>query len=289
MDYFSNPLVGMRWFAIGFGVLILCTSVIPAIFLKEKAETSLAKDKKIPLLRSFKETLQCKPFMILIFIMVFGGLAGNIFSNLGLYAQIYLLYDGDTMAGAILAGWISIVWQICYITSIPIGERLFRRFGKIQLFIWVNALTFVGGLTKIWLYNPDYPYLVLLIPVLMAPGFAVTSYLFPSMMADVCNYDELHTGERREGMFGATGAWFYKVAFSFSGVLSGLLLVTIGFDEQLGGNQSTTTLFWLLYGMVLGSCLSPAIGIICLLRYPLTEKVMTECSRILGERRDELT
>lgn len=283
-DFFSSPMAGMRAFAIGFGVLMLCTALLPAIFLRERNPQRVAAQKKVPLLRSMKETLQCRPFIRLLIILVFGGLAGSIFSQLGMYANIYLLYEGNTKSGAILGGFISIVFQVVYLASIPLGVRLSRMNGKAKVYMAAMALTYVGGLTKLWIYNPDMPYLVLLLPFFSAPGAAIHSYMFSSMMTDVCNYDEWKTGERREAMFAGVGGWFYKLSFSLSGVLSGALLVAIGFDEQLGGGQSTTTLFWLLYGMILGSCLPPVISILALLRWPLTPKVMEECAAELEQR-----
>ena len=54
------------------------------------------------------------------------------------------------------------------------------------------------------------------------------------MVADVCDYDELKTGQRREGMFGAIYWWMVKIGMSVAGLLTGLMLNASGFDVALG-------------------------------------------------------
>ena len=53
------------------------------------------------------------------------------------------------------------------------------------------------------------------------------------MTADVCDLDELHSGKRREGIFGAIYWWMVKVGFAFAGMLTGAILSAVGFDPAL--------------------------------------------------------
>ena len=53
-----------------------------------------------------------------------------------------------------------------------------------------------------------------------------------SMTADVCDLDELKTGERREGTIGAVYWWMVKFGGAFAGLLSGLIMTFVGFDEK---------------------------------------------------------
>ena len=42
------------------------------------------------------------------------------------------------------------------------------------------------------------------------------------MISDVCDYDELETHERREGVFGAIYWWMVKVGMALAGLLTGV-------------------------------------------------------------------
>jgi hypothetical protein len=58
-----------------------------------------------------------------------------------------------------------------------------------------------------------------------------------SLIADVCDDDELKNGHRREGMFGAIYGWSMKASFALSFVLIGIFLEGIGFDPQWGSTR----------------------------------------------------
>ena len=52
-----------------------------------------------------------------------------------------------------------------------------------------------------------------------------------SMTADVIDLDELNTGKRREGIFGAIYWWMVKFGFAIAGGLSGVIMSLVGFDS----------------------------------------------------------
>ena len=51
------------------------------------------------------------------------------------------------------------------------------------------------------------------------------------MTADVIDLDELKTGLRREGTFGAIYWWMVKFGFAIAGGLSGVIMSSVGFDS----------------------------------------------------------
>ena len=283
-DFFSSPLVGMRWVAVGLGLLMLVTVPWAAVFLRERNPQQIAAQKRIPLLKNLVSTFGNKPFLAIIVILVFAQLAKNVFDQLNLYAKIYVLYDGDTKAGALLAGWLSVVYFGVFMVSIGLGSKLAQRFSKRAVMFGAAGLTFLTGFAKLVLYNPDHPYLILLIPFLAAPTGAVASFMINAMMADVAFYDQWRTGMRREAMFTATAAWLGKLSFSLSGLLSGAVLVATGFDVSLAGAQSEFTKRWLIIGMVLGSCIPAVITFGALLFYKLGPDLMEQCRREIAAR-----
>jgi glycoside/pentoside/hexuronide:cation symporter, GPH family len=52
------------------------------------------------------------------------------------------------------------------------------------------------------------------------------------MTADVCDLDELNTGKRREGIFGAIYWWMVKLGFAIAGLLSGIIMSYVGFTPN---------------------------------------------------------
>ncbi|NIV45510.1 MAG: MFS transporter, partial [Gammaproteobacteria bacterium] len=93
-------------------------------------------------------------------------------------------------------------------------------------------------------YNPDHPYWLLFAAPLVAFGVGSLFTLMGSMIADVCDYDELETGQRREGVFGAIYWWMVKIGMALAGLLTGIMLNASGFDVELEA-QPEKTLFLL--------------------------------------------
>ena len=69
--------------------------------------------------------------------------------------------------------------------------------------------------------------------------------MVPSMIADVCDIDELQTGTRREGMFSGIYWWIQKLGMAGASVLSGVLLVWTGFNVAFGAHQAAKTLLYM--------------------------------------------
>jgi len=107
-----------------------------------------------------------------------------------------------------------------------------------------------------------------------------------SMIADICDLDEVKTGLRREGMFGASYSWACKAGISLTMVLSGYMLKWSGFDAEVDVQpEGVITTMRLLYMFVpMGF-----VGLAALLLafYPLSEKRIQEIQAALAERDQE--
>ena len=63
----------------------------------------------------------------------------------------------------------------------------------------VVSIGLVGALSNFFLYNKEFPYLLLISQILAAPVSAGFWTITASMKADICDDDELRNGSRREG------------------------------------------------------------------------------------------
>jgi GPH family glycoside/pentoside/hexuronide:cation symporter len=89
----------------------------------------------------------------------------------------------------------------------------------------------VVGYILLWfLFVPGKPYLFLFALPFFSFGIGSLFTLMMSMTADVIDLDELNTGLRREGLFGAIYWWMVKFGFAIAGLLSGAILSIVGFD-----------------------------------------------------------
>ena len=158
------------------------------------------------------------------------------------------------------------------------------RIGKRRTFLITISLSLLGYAMKWFGYNPDHPYWLLFATPLIAFGVGSLFTLMGSMISDVCDYDELGTHQRREGVFGAIYWWMVKIGMSLAGLLTGVLLKVSKFDLALGSGQEAQTLFLLRIFDVGIPVITSAIAIWIIARYSLTESRVYEIRKELDNR-----
>ena len=148
-----------------------------------------------------------------------------------------------------------------------------------------TGISIVGYLLKWVCYTPEHPWMLLLPAPLMAFSLGGLFTLMGSMIADVCDLDELETHERREGMFGSIYWWIVKLGMAAALAIGGVLLNVTGFDVALGGNQTESTLFLMRVFDIVIPVIGSAIAIWMIASYPITEEKAHEVREALEARR----
>ncbi len=298
-DLFTDTVHGARVLAVWVGGSICVLGIIPAIFCREKfaslpdvEETGNESSD----LRSFwghaedffkgvGTTFKCRPFVKLCSatFLVFNGF--QLGASFSLYVIIYYVFLGaDEKAGA-LFGWFGTLTAICTLGVIPLTAWISTKIGKRKTFLITISISLVGYAMKWVGYDPDHPYWLLASCPFVAFGTGSLFTLMGSMVADVCDYDELESNERREGVFGAIYWWMVKVGMALAGLLTGVLLKVSGFDVALGAAQSEKTLFLLRVFDVGVPLFTSALAIWVMATYSITEAKAHEIRRELEQRK----
>ena len=119
---------------------------------------------------------------------------------------------------------------------------------------------------------------------LFAFGIGGLFTLMTSMTADVCDLDELDNGKRREGTFGAIYWWMVKFGFAIAGLMSGLILKIVGFDQAVAV-QAPEALDGLRLAYILVPITGTLIAMAVMKNYDLTEERAHEVRLELEARR----
>ena len=281
----GGPIVGMKIVCTGFGVIFALSAIICALVCKEKKFEEIKKQPKVKLLDGFRLTCQNKSFLILVssFVLVFLGF--NVVQAFGQYILIYYIFGDNTdIASKVLMynGWVWSGVSIIGVTQLPFISRFL---GKKKTLTLAFALMLLGNLLKIVCYSQPYPYLVVIPTALLALGMVVCFSIVYSLLADICDEDELVTGKRREGMYYAVYGWWTKLAMSVAILGGGILLKYIGYDPKLE-LQTDSALYWLRFWEISWSVVLCGIAILIFKKYPLTEDRAYEIKGILEERRE---
>lgn len=254
---FDDMVDGAAGLAVIVAIVVAVVGVLPALFLKERfagvaaaeaGERGIESIAAIVLrnlsgfFRGFGVTIRSKPFLKLCLatFLVFNGFM--MVSSFQFYVIIYYVFGGDTVRGAEYAGWAGTVQSIATFGVIALTAWLGTRLGKKRTFYVAIGVSMVGYALKWFCYNPDIPWLVVLPAPLLAFGLGGLFTILPSMIADVVDYDELQTRERREGMYGSIFWWVVKLGMAAALAAGGFLLNATGFDVALAGNQAAHTI-----------------------------------------------
>ncbi len=140
-----------------------------------------------------------------------------------------------------------------------------------ELWGMLNGAGFINFIKVCWFIAKSH-YLLLLCAPFIVFGLGSIFTIFLSMLADICDLDELETGERREGMFTAVYWWMVKMGLALAGLLGGIMLAWTGFEQGKGLGQSLHTLFWMRIFDVSIPIIASIIAIIFITTMKFTEE-----------------
>jgi GPH family glycoside/pentoside/hexuronide:cation symporter len=301
LDSFDDIIEGAGWLAIIIAAFTLTVGVLPALLLKERFVVPPASqpmpdsisdpnDKSIRgaikgFFKGFLITLKFKPFLYLCVatFLVFNGF--QLVASFQIYVIIYYVFAGDQAMGAEYFGWAGTMMAGTTFAVIFFVSWLATKIGKKRAFYYATAVSMVGYSLKWFFYNPDYPWLVLVPAPFMAFGLGALFTLMGSMIADVCDMDELNTHERREGMYGSIFWWVVKLGMAVALAGGGILLNYTGFDVKLGGAQSEETIYLMRIFDAFIPTLCSGLAIWMVYKYPITEQKAHEIREELEKRR----
>ena len=175
------------------------------------------------------------------------------------------------------------IGQILGFASTPFLVTMATRLGKKNAMLIGQATAMVGYALSWVCITPTMQYLQLLPPILIFPGLNAVWLLNQSVMADICDIDELHSGRRREGMFGAAMTLIFKFSMGLAPVLVGYMLFWSGFREAASTQtDSTLQAMRIFYAGIPILCLTISMVLTSFL--PISERDAREVRRLLDER-----
>ena len=285
-DIFPDLLTGLRWISAASGLICIGCALVLALNCRERDDAFTRAQPKTPFLQSVRETISNGPFLLLVLGIVTVILCmPMLVASLGLYINVYYLFDGDKKTGAAYAAAFSSMMVVLKFVILPVGVQLVKRYGKIRVIEWTLWLGLAASLLKFVIYTPAAPWLQFVNALLLGPSVAVFWLLVDPMKADCADYDEWKTGRRRSGSYAAVANWIEKASMTVTLLGSGLLLDWSGFDAALGKNQPENTIPFLRLCFATVPTLAYTIALVCLRLYPLTDARMEEIRREISSRR----
>lgn len=287
---FASVMHGVRALTVLIAVVVFMgLGTLPGLLVRERfvasAGRASAARRRPGFWRSCVATLRNRAMLVLMTLVLLNLVASMFTSGLDFYLLVYYVCGGNLLEGSTWKALLSSAFAVVGVISVGLLAWLARRVDKRNALMIVYVMVAVGGIGKWFFFREDLPWLCLLVPLLCGPIFTANDMIARSMIADICDQDELEHGARREGIFGAMHGWVGKTAAGLAifGSLGTLNLV--GFDAAKGAAQDPEALLRIRYILVVATTLPALLAIAVLRFYPLNEARMTEIRAALEKRR----
>lgn len=227
----GNEADGMRYVSIMVAALLIPLSIWWTSKLREPGFQRVQKQAKTSFWKDMKHAARNRNFILLTLTIFTLAMGFNFVSLLGSYIPIFYVFEGDKAAGSWLLGINGTIWAITGVLAVFPLNLISPRIGKRNTLVVAIILMSLAQLSKIVCYNPHYPYLIIIPTILLSAGMLFFFTLGSSMVGDICDEDDLKTGQRTEGSFYSIFWWFIKMGTALASFVTGALIVFTMFDE----------------------------------------------------------
>lgn len=282
-EYFPNIGVGAFWVTIGVSVVVLIAGLIPTFGCKENLE--IEEQEPIKILPAIKYTMTNKPFVILFISYVTIIVALFSAQSIAPLIMLHYVFEGSEQAVGKFAGLLGTMAVIISYGSMFFIGYLSSKYNKRAAMMIGLGFVLAGTILNYFAIDPRWPWAMYAAGAVTFIGMQGCWLMIDSMVADVCDDDELQTGRRREGMFSSVKGFALKAAQGLTFGLGGYMATAAGYDQHAvdasGLDEGTAIkMKALLIGF---QALGLVIAIVLMWRYPISRERAEETQRKLEE------
>ena len=227
-----------------------------------------------------------KPLRILAFFFIISFAMMAIGNSAGSY---YILYnvEGTAEQTAIYMG-LGSVPAFIFMPMVPAIKRQIGKRGMFYFFLSIGIM----GMVMLYIISvvPSLKHMIWLVYIaqfIKSTGIIVTTGYMWALIPEVISYGEYTTGKRISGIVNALTGIFYKAGMALGGIVPGVVLSFVGFDEANAVSQSAFAkqgILWLV-------CVIPAIllllGMFIISKYELTDEVIDDINKKIEARHNK--
>jgi GPH family glycoside/pentoside/hexuronide:cation symporter len=197
--------------------------------------------------RAFRDVWRNPHARLLLLVFGIESLGAATIGVLTPYVAQYVVKRAD-IAPAVIGAY-----MLATFISVPLWLPLSRRFGKKALWLASMLLTAVSFGSMFFLTEGA---VALMTVLAIAAGTAAScgAMMGPSIQADVIDWDEHATGERKEGAYFAAWNFIFKVATGLTQALTGFVLTFSGYIPNVEQTPTVQVTILALYGLFPMAC-----------------------------------
>ncbi|MFQ5698230.1 MAG: MFS transporter [Myxococcota bacterium] len=219
------------------------------LFVRERPEFH-GRENMTPY-RGWIETMSNPHFRTLLAAFIASAIAGAVPAVLIIYVSVYIIgtpgwwshWVNEWVPWLPTWSYYLLVYFTSGVLSLPLWNRMAARIGKQATWSVAIVQATLGSAGCWWLAEGTVGYFTLL---LINGGFSFGNYIAlpPSIVADLIDWDEVRTGQRREGSYFAIWGFATKLGAAVTGFAALQVLERVGYVP--GVPQSESVKAWML-------------------------------------------
>ncbi|MDR0954083.1 MAG: MFS transporter [Rikenellaceae bacterium] len=280
----NSQASGPAWFitmtiyaVVGLALLIFCYTQTKERVVMAKKEAANVKVSDL-----WTEFLRNKPLRVvaLFFITAFAMMAiGN---SAGSYYMIYNVSAPDMMPYFMALG------SIPAFIFMPMVPAIKRKIGKKPMF-YVFLTVAIIGMAMLYAISvipalQSQIWLVFVAQFVKSTGIIVATGYMWALIPEVISYGEHTTGRRISGIVNALTGIFYKAGMALGGVVPGLVLAFVGYDETNAVTQSPLAEQGILWLVAVIPAILLVVAMFIISKYDLEDHVIDKINIEIEER-----
>lgn len=177
---------------------------------------------------------------------------------------------------------IIVLYFVAQLVFTPIWLRLSKRYGKKTLFLGASMVS-VFGFALLFFAVDSSSLVIWIAPPLLGAAGGCAAIIAPSIQADVIDWDEYTTGQRKEGAYLAVWNFTRKAASAATALIVGAVLQATAFAPNLEQTGEVQLAIRALIGLLPAACY--LLGIVFFVRFSFNEQEHQVVRQILDQRK----
>ncbi len=232
--------------------------------------------------KSFSDVFRNPHALLLLcvyFIETFG--ASSIAMLVPYLVEYVIPKDNMPVAPSVFMVSVLIIYFVPQVIFTPLWIKLSRVVGKKSLWafsMWLSGFVFVG-----YFFALQMPIMIWVLSFCLGLAGGIGAVIAPAIKADIIDYDEYKTGERKEGAYYAVWNMVRKGAASLTAIVTGFVLQSVGFEPNAEQTEATKFALRALFAL-LPAC-GYLIGAALFMRFKFNEAEHAHIRQLLQDRK----
>lgn len=262
----------------GLLLLFFCFSQCKERVVMDAKETANVKVSDL-----WVEFVRNRPLRILAFFFITAFAMMAVGNSAGSYYMIYNVHGTSAQMANFMA-----LGSIPSFIFMPMVPWIKRKIGKRAMFN-VFLLIAIVGMAMLYVISmvdalKDQIWLVYVAQFVKSTGVIVATGYMWALVPEVISYGEYTTGKRISGIVNALTGIFYKAGMALGGVVPGLVLSFVGFDQTNAVQQSPMAEQGILWLVAVIPAILLALAMFIISKYELSDEVIDKINLEIEKR-----